>query len=265
MTMMALLRLRYDGCRAAQVGGREDSSGVSNARENGGEVLHAMGGPRFQDIVGLEVFEGLEGELGDGSFVGGDVFGVEVEEVDDAEMDAADRVTVIVDEANDALGVIVGDVKFFVDFAFDARHVEVTFERGHLFVLGVDVAADADGTPGGEALLAGFAAADVAQEASLVVKNGVGDDLLVARVVFGEVALEKEVVLGVEDEGEVVVGVGIEAVEVSEFVEEAAFDDEDFFVGVFVAHWWEHSTTNRGADARIFVFSFLVPCSLFSR
>jgi hypothetical protein len=125
-----------------------------------------------------EGFEGEEGEVGDGCFVGGDVRGGQVEEVDDADVDLADVVGVVVDEGDDILGEGRVDDEFLVHFAFDAGHVGIFFEGGLGGVFGVDVAADAEGAFGGEAFFAAFGAPNVVEEVAVVVEEGVGDDLL---------------------------------------------------------------------------------------
>lgn len=194
-----------------------------------------MSGPRFEfgEELAKEIVFGLEGEVGKGVFVGGDVICFEFEEVDDAEVDLADGVGVVVDEPDDGVGVVAVDVELFVDFAFDGSEVGGLSEVFFAGVHGVDMAADAEGALGVEAGFAGGFSTGVVEVAPLVVEDAVGDELFVGGVVFGDGAVHEEVVGGVEEGLDVVVRVAVEAFERAELVEEAAGDDEDFFACVF--------------------------------
>ena len=66
----------------------------------------------------------MEGEVLNGVFIGLDVVIVEVEDVDDAEVDGTDFVGVVIDEADDALGVAAGEDQFFGDLTVDGIEIE---------------------------------------------------------------------------------------------------------------------------------------------
>jgi hypothetical protein len=171
----------------------------------------------------------VEGEVLNGVFVGLDVVIFEVEDVDDTEVDGTDFVGVVIDEADDALGVAAGKDQFFGDLTVDGVEIERATEAVMGFVDGVDVAADADAAFGVEAFFAGGTAAGVAEVAAVVVEEGVGDELFVGGVEFGGGALHEEIGAWGEDGGEVAFGVGVETLEAAEFIEEGAGNDEDVF------------------------------------
>jgi hypothetical protein len=85
--------------------------------------------------------------------------------------------------------------------------------------------ADAEGALGGEALLAGFAAPDIMQEASVAVENGVGDDLFETRIVLREIAGEEGILFWIKDGGKIPVHVRGEALKGSEGIEEGPGND----------------------------------------
>lgn len=92
-----------------------------------------------------ELFAGEEFEVDDVVFVRRDFIGREIEEVDDAEVDGTDLGGVVVDEADDGLGVLGVEIEFFVDFALDPCEVGIFLQARGLLVFRVDMAADADG------------------------------------------------------------------------------------------------------------------------
>lgn len=64
-------------------------------------------------------------------------------------------------------------------------------------------------------------------------EEGVGDDLFEAWILLGCGPVHEVIVGGVQEGGEVVVDVVVDALEVAEFVEQGAADHEDFFTVVF--------------------------------
>ncbi len=203
--------------------------GFAEGEELSAQCVHTELGPCFEAFVGgaCELFEGVEAEVGEGGFVGGDLIRFEVEAVDDAEVDGADGVAVVVDGGEEFLSVSSLDADFFPDFAFDSCHVgvEVVGEAVH----GVDVAADADGHFVVQARFAAGASAGVGEDAALVAEDGVGDDLFVFGGVFGEFAVDVVRDAGLEEGAEVLFGGEAYALKAADGVECGAGDDEYLF------------------------------------
>lgn len=194
------------------------------------QMLDADSGPSFQLVdVGDEFFESAEVKILESFFVGFDVVGVEVEEVDEAEMDLADFIRVVVDEANHLLGMAAVDDEFLFELAFDGVEVGGGAEGVFALVVGVDMTADADALFGVKAFLTRFAATGVNEVAALVMENVVGDDLFVGRIEFGGRARKEEVGTGGQHGVEVAGDVGLKSFERPEFVEQGAGDDENVF------------------------------------
>lgn len=136
--------------------------------------------------------------------------------------------------------MVAADVEFFIDLAFDASHVGLHTQMVLALVYGVDVATDADGDGSVEA---GFSAGltpcvmEVAGACgTFYAENTVGDELFVRRVVLGGSSIHKEVVLRVEECWEVLVDVGVDALEGAEAIEEITGDDENLFAMVVFGH-----------------------------
>jgi hypothetical protein len=86
------------------------------------EAVEAELGPGFHGIAdGAELFGGHELELGNHLLAAGDFRLVEVPEVDDTEVDAADFIGVVVEQGDDAVGMVGFDVDFFGDLSPDCR------------------------------------------------------------------------------------------------------------------------------------------------
>jgi len=195
------------------------------------EVVEADLGPGLELVAAsAELGGGEEGEVGDQGFVFFDGGVVEVEDVDDAEMDLAYVVGVVVEKGYDAVAEGGGDFELFAGLAADALEVGGVVEGEEAFVLVVHVAADADGAFADEALLAALFAADVMEDGAAVEEEDVGDDLLEGGVGLGGSAGGEEVILAGEEDGEVTVYLEVEAVpDGAEGFEGLAADDEDVF------------------------------------
>ena len=211
-----------------------------------------MAGPGFE--VGVEFsFEfggGAEGEFGKGVFVGSDVIVFEFDEVDDTEVDLADFVAVVIEEADDFLGEASAELELLANLAFDPGVIGCLTDMPKVvfaFVDGVDMATDADGTLGVEAAFAPGFSADIVEVSSIVMEDGVGDDLLVGGVGLCGFAIHEKIVFGVENLGKIVIDIGADALEITEVIEQAAWDDEDFFSVVF-AHGRRLSGNAGGVD-----------------
>lgn len=142
-------------------------------------------GPSFEEVgLGAEGGEVEEGEVGKGGFARADFVGGEFDEVDDAEVDLADIVGVIIEQGEESGGVGAGEVNFLGQLAFDGPLIHGEIDRAMEAVVFVDMPSDADGGFGHEAFFAGAAATEVAEDAALVAEDAVGDDLFEAGVVF---------------------------------------------------------------------------------
>ena len=208
-----------------------------------GEEADAVLRPGFEvlEIGAGEGFQGDEGEIGQRGLAGGGGFIGQVDEVDDAEMDAADVVGFVVEEGDDAVGVWALEDQFFVDFAADGGVVGVGAGAAFAGIDRVDVAADADGAFGVEAAFAAGLAAGVAEQVVAAAEEAVGDELFVARVLFGGGAIHEEVVGGVEQFGHGLVQiVGSGAFEGPDFLQPRPGHDQHLFACVF-RHGGEHS------------------------
>lgn len=166
-----------------------------------------------------------------GVLVGADLIMVEIKEMDDSEVDLADFVGVVVDESDDFLGVIALEHQFFHDFTFDAVEIGGFGEGVFAFIDRIDVTADADALLGVEAFFTGFSATGVNEVFPLMMKDGVGDDLLVGGVKLGVGAGKKEISAGGEDGVQVAFGFRLEALEGTQFIKQCAGDDKDVFYG----------------------------------
>ena len=222
-------------------------------------------GPGFELVEPLEDFvHGLEAGVKHVCFAWGDAGFGDVAEVDDAEVDAADWGFIVVDQADD--GFVVGGVDgdFFGELALHAGAVDVVGVEGvvagaafagvvrGLYVVGGDVAADADAKFGVEAGFAHAAAALVLEDVdrALVVgpaEEDVGDELLEAGVFFHAAAGQVLDLVAFEEARQVAGDFGGEALEVAELVEEGGGDDEDAFGGDG-AHGESFRVGARGGD-----------------
>ena len=194
-------------------------------------VVEADLAPGFEQITALgEFFAGEKFQLGDGGFVGGDVFGFQIEDVNDAEVNFADFVGIIVQQGHDPLRMFAADFEFLVHFAFHTGVVGIAFQRGLFGVFGVNVATDAQAPLGGEALFAALFAADVMQQFPPAMEQRVRDDLLVGRIVFSVVPEEEKVVFRVQEAGQIMVHVGGQSLKGTQLIKEGATDDKNTFV-----------------------------------
>lgn len=171
----------------------------------------------------------MELQFLDGVLVGGDVIAAEIKEVYDAEVDAADLVRIVIDKADDGLGVGSADAEFFGDFALDAVEVEGFSQAVVSLIDGVDVPANANAALCDESLLSGGSAACVAEVATVVVKDRIRDELLVRRVLLRSGTLHEKVCSWGEDRVQVTIRIRLKALEGAELIKERAGDDENVF------------------------------------
>ena len=121
------------------------------------------------------------------------------------------------------------DNEFLGHLALDAVVVHRFTEAVLAGVHRVDVTADADGPLGHETFLPGAPATGVAQITARVVEDGVGDELLVRRVLLGGGPLHEMVGSRREHGVEVARCLRLEALKTTEFIKKAAGDDENVF------------------------------------
>ena len=142
--------------------------------------------------------------------------------MDDAEVDTSDLVGIIVEQGDDAVGVVCFYGYFLGDFAFDGGFVhlaEIGIEERYFIIDGIYVATYADGVVADEAGLPGPCAADVVEVPAGVGHYDVWYELLVCGVGLGIYAGYEAKDAGDEDAAEVGLYVEFEAVERAEFVE----------------------------------------------
>lgn len=211
-------------------------------------MLHTDARPGFQ-IVGSsgEFLEGGEVQILNGVLVGADFIMVEIKEMDDAEVDLADFVGVVVNETDDLLSVIAFEYQLFDDLTFHAVEVGGFGEGILAFIDRIDVTADADALLGVEAFFTGLSAAGVNEIFPLMMEDGVGDDLFMGRVQLGVRAGQEEIASGSEDGVQIAFGVRLEALEGTQFIKQRAGNDKDVFYG------HNGSVTVRTAARKFFV------------
>ena len=113
--------------------------------------------------------------------------------MDHAEVDLADGVRVVVEEADDAHFIIAGDVQFLVDLALHGGVVGGSTCAALAHVHRIDVTADADRNFRMQPVFAARLAARVVQDSVAAFKNAIWDELLVARIVLCGCAIEEKV------------------------------------------------------------------------
>ncbi len=187
--------------------------------------------PRFQRILPLAEFgDGEEAGFGDDALAFAGFFFREPENVDDAEVDFADFVRVVVEQRDDVVRVGCFDEHFLRHLALDGGVVGVAVEGKKALVAVVHVAADAHAAFGDEALFAGFFAANVVEYGVARDDEDVGDDLLEVGVRLGGLARGEEVVFASEERGEIAVHVEAEPLKHAELLDERTAHDHDIFV-----------------------------------
>ena len=160
---------------------------------------------------------------------------LDVAQVDHAQMDLADRRFVVVDQADDRLGVGRVDDDFLVQLAPHAFAVDVLDVAGR----GVDrrnVPADADAPLGVQPAFALAAAALVFEQVDRAVGIGpaeehVRNELLEAGVLFHLAARQVLDVAAFQEPRQVASHFGREALKVTQLVEQRGGNDENFFRG----------------------------------
>ncbi len=178
-----------------------------------------------------QVVERQESQVRDARLAARHVFVAEFADMDDAEVDLADRCRIVIDERDDPGREIGVDEQFFVQFPLDGVFVEIEARPEQVFVAVVDVAADADRALGDEAFLAGGLAAHVVQQRVAAADEHVRDQLLERRVVFGERSRDVPCMLRLEHARHVRANVGAEPLEGANLVEERARERQNQFVG----------------------------------
>ena len=175
--------------------------------------IHTDGGPGFEPVVewACELIEGVEAHVGQFLFEGGDDIAVELEAVDDAEVDGADFVRIIIDDGVKLLGGVAGEGDFLADFSFHSCEVggDVICKP----VDGVDVTADAQGHFVVQSGFTAFFSAGVGEDFSLVAEDGVGDDLLVAGALFSDIAVQVVSHPGLQESVEIILRVEAHSIE----------------------------------------------------
>jgi hypothetical protein len=204
---------------------------------------------------GLQAFEewstqflkGGERELRKRVFAGEDFVVLQFNEVDDAKMDLADGIGVVVDEGDDGLRVAAIEVKFLGQFTGNCSVVGGSAGATVAGVHRIDVAADADGDLGVKAALPTRAAASVMKNAVAVADHAVSDELLVGRVFFSCGAVHEEVVRRIEKAiHRVLDTLGAEAMKDPGFLKQCTWHYQYFFARVF-RHRGEHSDGQASA------------------
>ena len=103
-----------------------------------------------------------------------------LDEVDDAEVDLADGIRLIIDQGDDGFAVAAFEIELFGEFAGDGGVVGGGAGAAFTGVDGIDVTADADGDFRVEAAFATGLAAGVVEHAVAMAEHAIGDELLVA-------------------------------------------------------------------------------------
>lgn len=194
-----------------------------------------MGRPAFEavglveDAPGVDPFRGGDAVLGRDDGVGV----LDSDAVDDAEVDAPDGIRVVVEQGDDLVLEGVRQVQLLVQLAVDGPAVgRAVLEASAVAfgVLVVDVAADADGQSGVEAVLAAGLSASVAEHARAAMDDAIRDELFEGRVVLDIAAAEEPLVGGIQQGVEMAGHIEPQSLERAEVIEQAAFDHEDHFI-----------------------------------
>ena len=122
----------------------------------------------------------LEGEVGKCVLVGGDSSAIELEKMDNAEVNLAHGIGVVINQSYNAVVVVSLDIEFFVNLALDGRVVGGLTKMVDASIDRIDVSSDPDGALGMQARLARSFPPSVMQHLPVMMENTVGDDLLVA-------------------------------------------------------------------------------------
>ena len=104
--------------------------------------------------------------------------------MDDAEVHGAHFIGIVVDHAEYALGAASVNDELLADFTLHAGQIGGNVVMAGLAVHRIDVAAYADGALVMQPGLSPRTATGVVQDAALVAEDGIGDDLLVGRIVL---------------------------------------------------------------------------------
>jgi hypothetical protein len=161
-------------------------------------MVQADLGPTFElvplccELSGVEELEFCDHRLAFFDGIGG-----KFKDVDDAEVNTADFVGVVIEQGDHPILVGGMEAEFLIDFAFDRGLVGQGVQSEESLIVIVHVAADPDGAFGHEALFSRFFASDVVEYPASVDEKYVGDDLFKFLVGFGRSALGEEVVLPV--------------------------------------------------------------------
>jgi hypothetical protein len=212
------------------------SSIASSPGQFSGEMPDAVLRPRFQSLeqrAGKFVERGKP-KLGKRVFAGGDDVVIEVDQVDDAKVDLADRIGVVVEQGDHALLVTARQVEFFLDLTLDRRLVSARTGFAGTGVDGIHVAADTDGNLRVQPVFAAGFAAGVVKDAVAVSEHAIGDELLVGRILLGFGAVHEEMVRGVEQTFHRRFDpFGPDAVKISDFLKQRARHHQHLLTGVF--------------------------------
>ena len=160
--------------------------------------------------------------------------------MDNAEVDLADRVGIVVDQADDALGVRAVEGDFLFDFAGDALEIGVFAQMGLAGILAVDVTADAYAGLGMQPGFPAFFATDILEHLATVVEDAIRNDLLVAGILFGGTTRQETIVGLIEQCRHVPVVFGTQTMEGSKGIKQGAGHHQDMF--------FEHRNNGRLGD-----------------
>jgi hypothetical protein len=150
-----------------------------------------------------------------------------------AEVDLADLGGIVIDQAGRPRVEFALDRKLLADLAFYGvlkRLKSKLIQSKKRFILVIDMAADADGAFGDEALLAGLLAAHIMQDAFPVGDDDVRDDLLERRICFRLCAGHEGVVLFFKNNRQIAAHLRAESLKDSELLKQRTGENQHIFI-----------------------------------
>ncbi len=153
-------------------------------------------------------------------------------EMHHVKVDLADFVGVVIDETDDFLRVAAGEHQLFLNLALHTIQIGRLGQGVLTLVVRIDVSADADALLGHEALLARLPATGVDEVSTLMMEDGVGDDLLVRRVILRVwPGLMKKSHPRGQDRLQITLHIRLKPLKRPEFIKERAGDHQDMLDG----------------------------------
>ena len=180
--------------------------------------------------LGDQLCAAKEREVRDHCFALLDVRLAESENVNDAEMNAADLGRVVVEQRDDPVFEGGFDPDLFIDLAFDSGAIRLLVPGEKRFIGIVHVPTNPDRAFGHEALLAGLLPAHIMQDRVAMRDQRVRNDLFVGRIVLSLGAGQEEIISARENCLQVLLRLEVQPVEASELVEQAASNNQNIFV-----------------------------------